>query len=73
MRTRFLYTVEKSRPSGTTYRYIILILEYYDEHWQSLSQMRRHFRNMVKRYYPLDWADPTGRIEVEAVPVRKQA
>lgn len=63
MRTRFLYTVEKSMPSGTAYRHIILIREYYDEYWQSRAQMRRHFRNTVKRDYPIDWADPTGRIE----------
>lgn len=67
MRTRFFYTVEKTRPSGTTYRHIILIHEYYNEHWQSRSKMRRHFRNTVKRDFPSDWADPTGRIEVEAV------
>ena len=67
MRTRFSYTVEKTMPSGSTYRHIVFVLDYYDEYWQSRSQMRRHFRNRVKRDFPLDWANPTGRIEVEAV------
>lgn len=66
-RTRFIYTVEKARPSGTTYRHVVLVQDYYDEDWQSRSQMRRHFRNTVKRDYRLDWADPTGCVEVESV------
>lgn len=66
-RTRFLYTVEKSLPSGTTYRHINVLGEYENNDWKSQSHMRRRFRDIVKRDYPLSWADPTGRIEVEVV------
>ena len=67
MKTRFLFTMPMTTPSGYTYEHICVIKEFNNADWKSRSHMRRRFRDIVKKDYPISWASGKGSIKVEAV------